>query len=359
MREYMFETGECWLFQVKPVVQMIVQQRFNKINKHYNRIDVQSAIENGQVLRRLTNEVTEHLTVLANINKVVFFQLIKHYAVQRDANLSTLPLHELDLTKKKHNVEQIKETLMMTCEQIEETIENETFETSSSDNLTSSIEEILHEHLKSLVHRVFIDPTIKLVSTFLETCRQRPQLATMFAFNEEDKNVKKAIADFNASTQTKKNAEFLFDELRRRIIEMLRLSPQNKTLLKFAIKSRFPLPTATIEPIANIVESMFSKKGFQSTGFWVSIYSYDDQIESKGNEPIRRIKTNDKAKMDVHLRCFNDQFYLCGADCLKNVDNESMSPYFFYENLISKMKNLRKCFPDHDVSFRQFLLENL
>ena len=68
MRQYMLEIGESWLSQVEPFVKSIVQKYFSEIHHCYERADVLAKIDDGQALRKLKNEVTEHLSILANIN---------------------------------------------------------------------------------------------------------------------------------------------------------------------------------------------------------------------------------------------------------------------------------------------------
>ena len=140
------------------------------------------------------------------------------------------------------------------------------------------------------------------------------------------------------------------------MIDVLRLRPNDKVLLKFAIKFAFPFPVATIKPIANAVHSIFAKQNY-ATGFFIQVFS--ENADFNKDEPILSISTNDTAKLIINLRCINDRFFLCRADCLKNGDNDNMMGYFFYENLMAKMKHLRKCFPDHEISFRQLLIEHL
>ena len=355
MCECIVQTADSWLSQAKPMIHTSVHSYFANNSRCFTLTDLRTTIENEQTLRKLKSEVTEHLSVLANVNKVVFFQLIKRYAVEKNANLATLSLSELKLSQLKHNFDQISEILKMTCEEIQETINEKNLNLTSSENLTTVLETFFQEEFRSLANSIFTDPTIKLISAFLESCRQRPQLATMAEFNKEDITLKKAISDLNFVTQTKKNAEFLLDQLYTITNDMLVLNPNDKMLLKFSIKFGFPIPVLALKPIAAIVQSIFVDHGY-STGFWVLVFSEDAKLNE--NKPIVEFSTSATAKMKVKLRCVNNRVFLCRADCLK-LCGETNINVNFYENLMDKMKHLRKYFPDHHNSFREELIKRL
>lgn len=356
MRECMLQTAECWLSQATLIIETIVNDYFADSLCCYTRADIQTAIADGQLLHKLKRDVTEHLSVLANINKVVFFQLIKQYAVENNVNLATLPLSELGLSQVQHDFNQIAETIKMTCEEIQEIINSTNLNTSSSDNLTTILENIFHEEFKVLANSICIDPTIKLVSAFLASCRQQPQLATMAAFNKEDAALKKAISDLNFITNRKKNAEFLLEQLRATVNDVLRSNPNDKILLKFAIKFGFALPMDAIKSISDVVQSIFAKNGY-STGFKVLVFAEDSNYNT--DKPVLEFATEKTAKLVVKLQCFDNQFFLCRADSVKNSKEMNTNESCFYENLMNVMKHLRKCFPDHQASFREELIKCL
>ncbi|CAF3989486.1 unnamed protein product [Adineta steineri] len=354
MRDYMLQSALSWMSQAKSIISTIAEKHFANIHNSLSYTDIQAVVEGGRAISKLKTEATEHLVVLANITKVVFFQVIKHYAVQRNTNLTTLSLSELGLSQTKHNFDQLAESIKMICEEIQETVENNNPNVYSSNDLIINVQNILQEKLKTLVDSVFIDPTIKLTSAFLESCRNHPQLATMSAFSKEDTALKKAISDFNASTQNKKNAEFLLHQLHKVVIDMLTSHPNDKELLKFAIKFGFPLPLAAMKPIASTVHSIFSKNNY-STGFWLLAYAEDADFEK--NQPILKYATADTAKMQIKLRCVNDQLFICRTDFMKYSGSDDINGCFFYESLMEKMKHLKKCFPNHELSFRELLIQ--
>lgn len=102
-----------------------------------------------------------------------------------------------------------------------------------------------------------------------------------------------------------------------------------------------------IKLIANIVHSIFTENKY-STGFWVLIYS--ETADFAKDKLILKFSTNQTAKMEVKLRCINNQFFLC---------HTNINAHAFYENLMNKMRHLRKCFPDHQNSFREELIKRL
>ena len=356
MRQYILQSAESWLSQVKPVITTIVHTYFAKMSNSLDRADVQAVLESGQAIQKIKTEATEHLVVLANITKVVFFQVIKHYTVERSVNLATLSLSELGLSQTKHNFAQLSESIKMICEEIHESIDHNNLNASTTMDLATNIEYILQQKLRTLVDSVFVDPTIKLTSAFLESCRNRPQLATMFAFSKEDIALKKAFSDFNVSTQNQKNAEFLLHQLHKAVNNMLTYNPDNRELLRFAIKFGFPLPLAAAKPIASAVHSIFTDNQY-GTGFWLSVFAEDADFEK--DAPILKFATKITGKLKVNLRCINDQLFLCRADFIKYCDSDDINGCYFYESLMATMKHLRKCFPKHEVSFRELLIKNI
>jgi hypothetical protein len=356
MREYMNQWAVSWLSQMEPIIKTIVYTYFANTRNCLSRADVQAVLESSQAIRKLKNEATEHLVVLANISKVVFFQLIKHYVIQQNANLATLSLGELGLSQVPNNFDRLAESIKMACEEIQEDIQDNKSNASSSENLVTLVQGALQEKLKALVNSVFVDPTIKLTSAFLESCRNRPQLATMSAFKNEDTALKRAIFDFNVSTHNKKSTEFLLDQLRKTVIDMLTSNPDDKELLRFAIKFGFPLPLAAAKPIADAAHSIFAQNKY-GTGFWVLIFAKDADVAK--DKPILKFATKNTAKMEVQLRCDNNQFFLCRADFIKYSGDDNINGRFFYESLMEKMRHLRGCFPKHEISFRELIIQNI
>lgn len=356
MQCYVRQLAESWLSRLEPIIKTITDTYFANNPKRYNAADVQTLIEGSQAIRRLTNEVNEQLAIMANATKIVFSQVIKYCAVEKAINLATLSLDELGLSKIKLNIDQIAESLKITCEDIRNIVQELNEDTSSSDNLAIGVQKFLKEKFKLLVNFVFIDPTIKLTSAFLESCRKHPQLATMFAFHEVDNDLKKAISEFTVSTQQKKNAEFLIDQLRQTVTDMIKSNPDNKQLLRFAVKLGCPLPVAAIKHIADAAHLILADNNY-GAGFQVFVYTKDANFEAK--QPFLTFVTKKGGKLCVELRCINDQFFICRADSIKYPGIDSINDCFFYESFIKKMTHRKYCFPKHELSFRELLLQKL
>jgi hypothetical protein len=178
----------------------------------------------------------------------------------------------------------------------------------------------------------------------------------MSTFQNVDTDLKKAISEFNVTTHHMKNAEFLFDQLRRTVFDVIKSNPNNKNLLRFAVKLGCPMPLAAIPHIADAAHLILIDAKY-GTGFWV--YVYDQNADFEKNEPIFKYSTEATGKLVVKLRCINDQVFMCRADAVRYSDIELVNDCFFYESFIDKMKHRAKYFPKHELSFREFLIEKL
>lgn len=348
--------AESWSSQLEPIIKLIINEHFSSDRQLYNIADVQTFVESCEPIRKLSNDIKEQLVVMANATKIVFFQLIKHCAVEKNINLATISFDELGLSQIKPNFNQIMESLKITCKEIKENIQGVRENVAPHNSLVNSLSPILNEKFKLLINSVFANSTIKLTIAFLESCRKRPKLATMSTFQNVDADLKKAISQFNVTTHHMKNAEFLLDQLRQTVTNAIKSNPNNKNLLRFAIKLGCPMPFAAISHIANGAHLILIDTNY-GTGFWVYVYDKDADFEK--NEPILKYSTNATAKLEVKLRCINDQFFICRADAARYRDIELINNCFFYESFIDKMKHRAKYFSKHELSFREFLIEKL
>uniref|UniRef100_A0AC34F413 Chloroplast protein-transporting ATPase n=1 Tax=Panagrolaimus sp. ES5 TaxID=591445 RepID=A0AC34F413_9BILA len=354
-----------WISNITELIKKQISKEFKQHKIRCNSDDLNEILQTSLSIIRVKTEITEHLATFSNLTKVLFYQLIKEFAVKENQNMSQLSVSSLQLIGK-YDYSLILEAVIGLCNEVKENLDNNNLSL-DGDNLVNVSEAVTVSTKKlvdSLALSIYVEPSMKLISVYLLECRKPPQLASMASFSANDVNLKKILTDFNDSNNSKKNSKALKEATFKLIQNLLEKFPNDKSIYRFAFKYGYPLPLKSAEMIAMAIHNTLcadhKPKVSYKSGVTLKIF---DQIQTDNitsETPLFTFKTASTAKMNVQIGHVNHQLFLSQHDFeayFGDKSTEDSNIAFFYEGLIKALPMVKGYFPRYHESFRESLIK--
>ncbi|KAE9548231.1 hypothetical protein FO519_008556, partial [Halicephalobus sp. NKZ332] len=208
----------------------------------------------------------------------------------------------------------------------------------------SSFHKLLKEYINETIETTCIGPSSKILYGLFNGAGN----SIFMESNEDDAVLKKAISNDHFENKTQTKVLFLRKELITFVFDRIRYSPNNKKLLKHAIKYGYPLPLEVMKTVADAIEIAITEAQFYKSGFVLIVTSEEKEVIN--------YKTKSSGKMKISLEAHGGKLYLCQKDFQENTGlpgtEEGKKLPFIFEAYIGTFKHLTPKFAKKEETMR-------
>ncbi|UJR11290.1 hypothetical protein I4U23_015471 [Adineta vaga] len=363
---------ESWRTPLIKSFEAIVNQKLELLASNKYTIEfIKSSLKSSFALKNLESEISSLLNFYAWKIQLLYFKTIQ-ISIQNNVPLKNVIFEPVQGLPKElqffieDGIDQILEDFQ---KRIDDAGHQSDENTTINDILIDCVEyknwkdickAVTMKFTQKSIDSLFIEQTISVILSYIASLRDAntPPSEAQFSFNQEDKSLKQALAEYKSNYQSKRKAQFLMTELYSIISKTINANNvrSNINLIRIAIKYGYPLPLSCATLIATTIDQFLTKSKIYTSGVFLEITDDKKRVHVQ-------FKTKDgRAKMCI--RQFNGSVFFCQSDYrafVGMVDQmyEEVDQAFFYEALTGYLKMIRPEFPRQAETLREGVLKEL